>query len=184
MKSIRPLLTAASLATALTLCGCAATVHKDAPTGFVGTPIKVPAEATQRLVLNLQLDARHANDSSWKGFRQEWIDIMKEQAAAKGVKFEVQDGDVRPSGEPGVLLAVRVNDYKHVTVGQRMMLGIMTGNAFIDAKAEFRDLRSGAVLGDRSYNTSSSAGQGVFAPVTPKQIYAISDDVLSELKGR
>ena len=60
----------------------------------------------------------------------------------------------------------------------------MTGNAFIDAKIEFRDLKAGALYGERAYNTSSSAVHGVFAAVTPKQIYAIADETLAEIKRR
>jgi hypothetical protein len=180
MKRLQPLL----LAGALALGGCAATVHRETPTGFPATPIAVPAESARRLVLNVELDARHPKDAGWQAFRQEWIDIVREQATARGVQFVAQEGEAKPTGEAGVLLAVQINDYKHVTVGQRMMLGIMTGNAFIDAKAQFRDLRTGAAFGDRHYNTSSSAGQGVFAPVTPKQIYAIADDALAAIQGR
>lgn len=58
----------------------------------------------------------------------------------------------------------------------------MTGNAFIDAKVEFRDLASGQPFGERSYNTTSTAGTGIFAPMTPKQIYALVDEIIAEIK--
>jgi hypothetical protein len=183
MRTFR-ILTIAGAATAVMLGGCAATLDTSTPTNFPATAIKVPAESSKRLVLNLQLDAKHSKDSGWQTFRQEWVDIFQEQAKAKGVQFAVQDGEAKATGEAGMLLSVHIDDYKHVTVGQRMMLGIMTGNAYINAKASFRDLSSGTAYGERHYNTSSSAGQGVFAPVTPKQLYAISEDVLSQMQGR
>jgi len=171
------------LAATIALGGCAATVDRASPLGVVHPPINVPSEARGRVVLNVQLDARHPADSGWASFRKEWIDITQEQALKLGLKFEVQEGEPKPLGQPGVLVAVKVNDYRHVSIGQRMMLGIMTGNAFIDASVQFRDLGTGSVLGERSYNTSSSAGHGVFAAVTPKQIYAIADDTMAEVKG-
>lgn len=177
------ILTSGLTAAAVVLSGCAATVEKTGPLGFSPAPIQVPAASAKRVMLNVQLDPRHPADPGWAAFRKEWIDITSEQASRQGLPLAVQEGEAKPTGEPGVLMVVKVNDYRHVSVGQRMMLGIMTGNAFIDAKVEFRDLSTGAVFGERSYNTTSSAGQGVFAPVTPKQIYAIADETLGEIKA-
>ena len=136
------------------------------------------------MVLSMQLDPKHAQDAGWKSFKQECIDIVQERALAQGFKFAVQEGDPKPTGEAGTLIVVRVNDYRHVGIGSRIASGIMTGNAFIDAKVEFRDLKAGGLYGERAYNTSSSAAHGVFAAVTPKQIYAIADETLSEIKRR
>ena len=184
MRTFRFLTTVAAAAAAMMLGACAATLDTSTPNNFPASAIKVPVESSKRLVLNLQLDAKHPKDSGWQSFRQEWVDIFTEQAKAKGVQFAVQDGEAKPTGEAGTLLSVHIDDYKHVTVGQRVMLGIMTGNAYVNAKASFRDLSTGAAYGERHYNTSSSAGQGIFAPVTPKQLYAISEDVLSQVQGR
>jgi hypothetical protein len=140
--------------------------------------MQIPADAAKRLVLNMQLAPQHARDSGWDGFKKEWHDITKEQAAARGVAFAMQDGDAKPSGEEGTLVVVKVNDYKHVGIGARIMFGVMTGNAYIEAQVEFRDLATGKLYGERTYNTSSS----VFAAVTPKQIYSLADLLLKELK--
>jgi len=163
--------------------GCAATVQRTDPPGSP-VSITVPAESAKQVVLSMHLDPKHPQDAGWKSFKQEWIDIVQERALAQGFKFAVQDGEPKPTGEAGTLMVVRVNDYRHVGIGSRMMFGIMTGNAFIDAKIEFRDLKAGMLYGERTYNTSSSAVHGVFAAVTPKQIYAITDETLSEIKRR
>ena len=81
-------------------------------------------------------------------------------------------------------MVVRVKDYEHVSIGARVALGILTGNAFIDAQVEFRDLQTGTLYGERSYNTSSRTAQRVFSAVTPKQIYAIADEILAAIKRR
>ena len=78
----------------------------------------------------------------------------------------------------GTLLVVNVNDYRVVGIGARVMFGIMTGNAYIDAQLKFKDLNDGKVFGEQADNTSSSAKQVNFSPVTPKQIYAIADEVI------
>ena len=63
------------------------------------------------------------------------------------------------------------------------MFGIMTGNAYIDAKIRFSNLRDGALFGEQQYNTTSSAASGVFAKVTPQQVDAIGTEVFRDLKA-
>jgi hypothetical protein len=175
---------------ALTLGGCAATVDRRAPAAdTASTPsqqqpsMKIPAEAGKRLVLNMQLDSKlAAADTGWPDFKKEWIDITKEQAAGKGMSFATQDGEAKATGEQGTLVVVRINDYRHVTIGKRVAFGIFTGNAFIDSKVEFRDLATGKLHGERAYNTSSSAWGGVFSAMTPKQIYALADEIIGEIQ--
>jgi hypothetical protein len=195
----------AATAAAITLAGCAsqpttsastsASTSSTAPSSTAPsssapavTPtatapsMQIPAEAAKRLVLNMQLSPQHARDSGWASFKKEWHDITKEQAATRGVDFAMQEGDAKPSGDAGTLVIVKVNDYKHVGIGARIMFGVMTGNAYIDAQVEFRDLATGKLYGERVYNTASSAWQGVFAAVTPKQIYSLADQLLMEMK--
>jgi hypothetical protein len=59
----------------------------------------------------------------------------------------------------------------------------MTGNAFIDARIRFASLRDGTTFGEQQYNTTSSAGGGVFAKVTPQQVDTIASNVFMDLKA-
>jgi hypothetical protein len=58
----------------------------------------------------------------------------------------------------------------------------LTGNAYVDSSVQFRNLKTGALLGERKYNTSSSAWQGIFAPMTEKQVQAIATQIVNEIK--
>jgi hypothetical protein len=174
---------------ALTLGGCAATVDRKAPSTDAGasapqqTSMKIPADAGKRLVLNMQLDPKlAATDTGWTGFKKEWVDITKEQATGKDMAFTTQDGEAKGTGEQGTLIVVRIKDYRYVTIGQRIAFGVFSGNAYIDSKVEFRDLATGKLYGERAYNTSSSAWGGVFSAMTPKQIYALADEIIREIK--
>jgi uncharacterized protein YceK len=175
----------------LALGGCAATVDRTAPASSTTAAapsqqqpsMKIPAQAGKRLVLNMQLDPKlAATDTGWPDFKKEWIDITQEQATGKGMAFTTQDGEAKASGEQGTLVVVRINDYRYVSIAKRVMLGIMSGNAYIDSKVEFRDLATGKLYGERAYNTSSSAWGGVFSAMTPKQIYALADEIIGEIK--
>jgi hypothetical protein len=175
---------------ALILGGCAASVERRAPVSDTAAApsqqqpsMKIPADAGKRLVLNMQLDTKlAATDTGWAGFKKEWIDIAKEQATGKGMSFATQDSEAKGTGEQGTLVVVRINDYRYVTVGQRIAFGVFSGNAYIDSKVEFRDLATGKLYGERAYNTSSSAWGGVFSAMTPKQIYALTDEIIGEIK--
>ena len=71
----------------------------------------------------------------WAKFRKEWRDDFTEYPKADGVRSEVREGDAHATGEAGTLLKVYVNDYRFAGIGSRVMFGVMTGNAYIDAKA-------------------------------------------------
>jgi hypothetical protein len=120
----------------------------------------------------------------WAAFKEEWRATFADHAKDSGIAFAVQAGDARAPGESGTLVNVYVNDYRMVGIGARVFFGVMTGNAFIDAKASFSDLNGGTPFGERAYNTSSSAWSGVFAKVTPQQVDSIAAQVFAEIKAR
>jgi hypothetical protein len=168
------------LVTFALLTGCAATITRQATDA---SPASMPASASSKLVLNVTGSAASVNSGDWAGFKQEWQENFLEQAKIAGVPFEMQDGPPKATGEEGTLLAVYVEDYRFVRPGTRYAVGIMSGNAFIQSKLTFSNLRTGEVLGSKSANTSSSAWQGVFSAMTNKQVEAIAADVLRDIKG-
>jgi hypothetical protein len=197
-KGAMKILKLSALVACLLLGGCAATIQKGGSTpatapatgAATATPepaavgVRIPAASATRLVLNVSGSKLSAGSKDWVAFKEEWRAIFREQVTAAGIEFEWQEGDVRPLGQAGTLLSVKVIDYRYVGIGARIMFGIMTGNAFIDAKLHFSDLNDGVMFGEQAYNSSSSAWHGVFAAMTPKQIYAIADEVIRQMKSR
>jgi len=155
-----------------------------APAAAALTPVKVPATSAKRLVLNLSGPKFVTDAKDWASFKEEWRATFADHAKGAGVAFSLQDGDARPIGSNGTLVSVYVNDYRMVGIGSRIFFGVMTGNAYIDAKVSFMDLNDGAAFGAQLYNTSSSAGQGIFGKMTPQQVDAIAAEVFAELKAR
>jgi hypothetical protein len=86
-------------------------------------------------------------------------------------------------GAPGSLIVVDVEDFRLVSAGARYGLGVMTGNALVKAHVTFRDLATGDVWGNRQYDTTSSAWQGMFAPMTDKQVRAICKEIAASLSA-
>jgi hypothetical protein len=143
-------------------------------------PLNVPSASRKRLVLNMTGPAEVTQSKDWPAFQEEWRATFTDHAKEAGVSFEVQKGDAHSIGEVGTLLHVYVNDYRMIGIGARIMLGVMTGNAYIDAKADYTDLNDATVFGERGYNTKSTAWGGVFAKMTPQQVDAIASRVFSD----
>lgn len=162
------------------LTGCAATVKKDSADHAV---IEIPQNAASKLVLNVSGSKETTGGSDWQGFKQEWLDNFREQAAIASVAFEMQEGAAKPTGENGVLLTVFIEDYRFLRPGTRYAVGVMAGNAFIESKLTFSDLKTGEPFGSQVANTSSSAWEGIFSAMTNKQVEAIAVDVLKQMKG-
>jgi hypothetical protein len=161
------------------LGGCAATVKK---TGDAA-PIKVGASATNSIVLSITGSKDATDSKDWEPFKGLWREAMKEEAAGIGASFTAQDGDPKPTGTSGTLLAVDIADFRLVSAGARYGFGVMTGNAFVNAQVAFRDLNTGEVWGERHYDTASTAWQGVFSPMTDKQVRAICKEIATTLSG-
>jgi hypothetical protein len=161
------------------LGGCAATVKKSDDV----KPMKVGANATKSIVLNMTGGKDATDSKDWGSFKGVWRDALQEEAGAVGATVSTQEGEAKPTGAPGTLLAVNVADFRYVSTGARIGFGIMTGNAFVNAQVSFRDLNTGEVWGERHYDTASSAWQGVFAPMTDKQVHAICKEIVATLSN-
>ena len=85
---------------------------------------------------------------------------------------------------PGTKIVVTILDYRYVSTGMRYAFGIMTGNAYINAKIELFDLQSNKKLTEQTFNTSSSAFQGIFSAMTAKQVDAMGEEVLALVRPR
>ena len=175
----------------IALAGCAASgaKHDNSPSAAAAQaapsaavpPLTTPAASAKRLVLNMSGPAAVIQAKDWPAFEEEWRATFAEHAKEAGVAFDVQKGDPRSTGETGTLLQVYVNDYRMVGIGARVFFGVMTGNAYIDAKASYTDLDDGKAFGERVYNTTSSAWGGVFAKMTPQQVDAVASKVFAEM---
>jgi hypothetical protein len=182
-----------ALACTLMLAGCAT-----APTDKTGTPppaaaapapvriappVSIPSVSARKVVLAMTGPKHVVEAGDWAGFKREWRETFADHARAAGIAFSFADSEPQPGSEDGTLLQVTVADYRIVGIGSRIMFGIMTGNAFINARIRYASLRDGTPFGEQQYNTSSSAGGGVFSKVTPQQVDAIAGNVFLDLKA-
>jgi hypothetical protein len=164
------------------LTGCAANVTRGS--GSAAPTVRVPPESAAKITMNVTGPRTLTQSQDWELFKGEWRAAMKSQALSAGLAFDTQEGEPKPTGEAGTLLVVHVNDYRYLSPGARFGFGVMTGNAYIDAKIRFADLKNGKPFGEQSYNTSSSAWQGIFSAMTEKQVQAIAAEIVREVRTR
>ena len=119
----------------------------------------------------------------WADFRGLWSDALRTSATAAGIQGSVRDSRPSSLDPPGVVVEVRIESFRYVSTGARYGLGVMTGNAHIKANAQFIEVPGGKVAATRTYDTASSAWQGIFAPMTVKQVQAITDQIVAEARG-
>lgn len=180
---------------AAVLSGCASTTPSGAapgtlpattaePAAPVQPPVKIPVASAKKVVLVMTGSKAVVEAKDWAAFKEEWRDTLSEYAKQDGIAFSIQDAAPPPGLEAGTVLAVYVNDYRWVGIGARIMLGIISGNAYIDAKVNYRDLKTGQNFGAQDYNTSSSAWQGVFGKMTPQQVDSIGLQIFSQFKPK
>jgi hypothetical protein len=168
------------LSLVLLLGGCASTVKKqdESPPVPVGT--KAPGK---NVVLNLTGSNETTSAKDWTGFKGIWNDECSDEFHDAQAQFSMQEGAPQSTGTDGDLVVVNIVDYRYVSIGARVAFGIMTGNAFIDAQVGFRDLRTGETWTTKTYDTKSSAWNGVFAAMTTKQVRAICHEILGEVSA-
>jgi hypothetical protein len=157
--------------------GCASTVQKSEQSA----PIRVGAEDGKAVVLNMTGSTSATTAEDWNEFKGLWGDACRQETAAVGAAFSMQEGEPKPTGSAGTLVVVNVADYRYISNGARIMLGVMTGNAYINARVTFRDLKSGDVRASETYDTKSSAWGGVFAAMTTKQVRAMCHEIVGEI---
>jgi hypothetical protein len=168
----------ALLAVSLALGGCAASVTK--PTSNEA-PIRVGRDGAKSIVLNVTGSQAATESKDWEQFKGVWRESMKDEVTGIGASFAAQEGDPKPNGQAGTLVVVDIMDYRYLSAGARVAFGMMTGNAYIKSTVHFRDLATWTVLGDRAYDTSSTAWQGAFSAMTEKQVQAICKQIVGEV---
>lgn len=175
IESIRVL----AVAIALAVTGCAATVQTPTTEQRPLTGTAMPKTAALLITASPGIQS----SADWQTFRAEWRTAFANAASARGIQFAYLDAESAEQPPGTVLARVSVKDYRYLTSGARYGFGIMTGNAYVNADAQFFEFPGGKSIGTRYYATTSSAWEGVFSAMTDKQLMAISNAMLKDMMG-
>ena len=172
------------LLAAVLLAGCAATVQRPAsPEASSEKAIAVPA-TTRHLIVVLQPGPGIARDENWAALREEWVTSLTAIAPRHGLRGTVADNAPARLGNDDLLVNVRVNEYRYRSQAARYGFGVMTGNAYMYLDLTYKAPPDGRVIGNRNVSTKSSAWQGIFSAMTPKQVEAVVGDIVATAAPR
>ncbi len=177
IKNSKNLLALSCLIAVSLLSGCAASVKS----GGAET-LKIDETAKKNLVVNIQGNGKVQQNEDWIRLRQEWNQALKDEATRAGYRL-TESHVADPAVKDGVGIKINVTNFRYLTPGARYAAGVMVGNSWINSSADYSDLKSGRLIGSRTYDTSSSAWEGVMSAMTQKQVEAIAQQIISDIKG-
>lgn len=180
MKITNPLSFTAALSAAVLLSSCAASVRNPASTAS----LQKGSEKVSKIALTMTGSSESRGSKDWEHFKAEWKTAMASSTSSAGLGYSYHETEPKTGAGQTTSVVVSVKDYRYVSPAARYGFGVMTGNAYVDATASFRDLKSGKSLGTKSYSTTSTAWQGVFSAMTDKQVKAICDQIVEDVKGK
>jgi hypothetical protein len=177
------------IASAIVMTGCAATVQKSGsnssatPTSATAEPV-VSAVSSKNVYVQITAPSTIASANDYSQIKSELSVALMSKLSSEGAKVTFEDAAKPISSAVGTRVLMTVKDYRIVSTGARIMLGIMMGRSFIDSNVEIFDLENGKRLAETDMNTSSSAWQGVLATTTSAQAEAIANEVTAMIKPR
>ena len=168
-------------AAVISLVGCAATVTQT-PTSAT-SPVAAPREQAPAGALIAVVTGSSAVQANvdWQSFLAEWQASLATSAGTANMPFVFAKDESAIPSNASILVRLTVNDFKYVSTTKRFMLGIMAGNAHMDVDVQYVELPANKPFGSKKFNTSSSAWEGIFSAVTPKQVQTVSELIVKEV---
>lgn len=163
----------------LFLAGCAATVSQTATSST--SPSTAPQAPGATLVAVVGGSPAMQTSSDWSSFLAEWQESLAASAEAAKMPFVFVKDEASIPSRASILVRLTVNDFRYVSTTKRYMLGVMAGNAYMDVDAQYIELPANKPFGSKKFNTSSSAWEGIFSAVTPKQVRTVSDLIVKDV---
>jgi hypothetical protein len=159
------------------LSGCAASVKSGG-----GASMVIQESAKQNLVVSFSGNEKVLHNDDWPLLKRDWSEALQAEAASAGYSLK-EAQNLKSVNAPGVGITVNVSNFRYLTPGARYGAGVMVGNAWVNSTADFSDLNSGSLIGSRTYDTSSSAWEGVMSAMTQKQVQAIAKQIIADIKS-
>ena len=166
------------------LVGCAAKVtqtstspSKPGTTSIATQKVQAPAGALVAVVTG---SPSVLSNGDWQDFLKQWQASLANSARTAKLPFHFAKDEAAIPANASILVRLTVNDFRYVSTGKRFALGVMAGNASMDVDAQYIELPANKPFGSKKFNTTSSAWEGIFSAVTPKQVQTVSELIVNE----
>jgi hypothetical protein len=174
-----------TLAVAMALSGCAATVNQSSLGGaqMPASAMTSGAQTRGAVAIVLTTSDKLRQSSDWASLTNDWREQVPYVASELRTSASYISSESALTSSQTMLVRVKVNDFRYLSTITRFMMGVLAGNAYMDLDVEYVQLPSMQVVGTKKINTSSTSSEGIFSAVTPKQVYAVSRVVLIDAIG-
>ncbi|MFZ6044708.1 hypothetical protein ACFW0H_01060 [Pseudomonas sp. CR3202] len=155
------------------LTGCAADSTQELP----ASPLAVPSDSRTQLIVNFKAGNEVFRNAHWDQFKSSWRAAIQSEASTYGYSVTEQVGPITTASAPGLLLVIKVNDFRYVTESEG------ADDASIDARVIYLDAQTAKEYGERTYSSSSSAWEGISSERTDVQIQAFAKGIVNEIRS-
>lgn len=164
------------LVASLALGGCAARLKSS------GTPpAAISAAAKANLVVTFIGTQQVEANTDWYPIKGTWSQALASNAAAAGYRTTFLAGRPQTQARDGLMVVIRVENFRYLTGAARAAGSFAIGNAWVNAHVDYKDLRTGRLLGSRQYDTKSKGWQMWFSAMTDKQLKAIARQMVQDI---
>lgn len=163
------------------LVGCAATVYQTPTAASVPSAAPRAQAPAGALVAVVSGSPAARASSDWPSFIAEWQDSLAASADTAKMPFFFAQDEASIPAKASILVRLTVHDFRYVSTAKRYVLGVIAGNAYMDVDAHYIELPGNKPFGSKKFNTSSSAWEGIFSAVTPKQVRTVSELIVKDV---
>lgn len=154
--------------------GCASNVSQT-----IKQPIVKSTNPVNVIHLVVSRSENVSEDNDFLSVKQDLIAQISEKA-----KVKIPNLRILTTGEPrsGMVANVEIQELHYVSGAARFMGGALSGKAKLGAKLEVTDISSNQKKGELLLGTSSKFSEGILGGTTGRQVKAISEQIVNQLK--
>ncbi|MCY1278452.1 hypothetical protein D9M68_192130 [compost metagenome] len=160
----------------LILTACAANTPEELP----AAPLAIPSDSRAQLIVNFKAGNHVFRNAYWDQLKSLWRTAIQNEASTYGYSVTEQVGPITTTSTPGLLLVIKVDDFGYVTESES---DSEAEHAWVDARVIYLDAQTAKEYGERSYNTGSSAWEGIASATTDIQIQAFANSILHDIRS-
>lgn len=160
----------------LILAGCVANIPEELPEA----PFVLPSASRTQLIVNFKAGNHVFRNAYWDPFKSLWRTAIQREASTYGYTVTEQVGPITTRSAPGLLLVIKVDDFRYVTGSDS---DSDSEQAWVDARVIYLDAQTAKEYGERSYNTSSPAWEGIASATTEVQVQAFAKSILNDIQS-
>ena len=165
----------ATLVVPFMFLGCASNVSQT-----VKQPLVKSTSSVNAIYLVVSRSGNVIENNDFVSVKQDLITQVTKKAKVKMPDLKILTAGEQPAS--GIVANVEIQELRYVSGAARFMGGVLSGQAKLGAKLEVTDISSKQKKGELLLGTSSKFSEGIFGGTTGRQVEAVSEQIVTQLK--